>query len=167
MVFRSSSGTPSDEISVLHLHGWEMPVFPSGTTTQCSGWNTGTTYDIVSGPCVSGVLSTLGTEPSHTTARTSTVHSWDVGWSLTVAPSQSPCTPTPADAGSERSKMVDICMCDAHDCPNSKTCRRSPDSGTVPDAYRQTWSNFKQEGKDCHAYWMIPMDVIRERRRAN
>lgn len=63
--------------------------------------------------------------------------------------------------------MVDICMCDAHDCPNSKTCRRSPDSGTVPDAYRQTWSNFKQEGKDCHAYWMIPMDVIRERRRAN
>lgn len=68
--------------------------------------------------------------------------------------------------------MVDICMCKSTDCANSKTCRRSPDSGTVPDEYRQTWTDFKPpmvDGRqlDCNAYWMIPMDVIRERRRAN
>lgn len=67
--------------------------------------------------------------------------------------------------------MPDITMCKATNCANSKTCRRSPDSGTIPDEYRQTWSNFMPEEKDgkrpdCHSYWMIPMDVIRERRNA-
>lgn len=69
-------------------------------------------------------------------------------------------------------RMPDLAMCNATNCANSKTCRRSPDSGTVPDVYRQTWTNFMPEEKDgkrpdCHAYWMVPMDVIRERRRAN
>lgn len=69
-------------------------------------------------------------------------------------------------------RMPDITMCNATNCANSKTCRRSPDSGTIPDEYRQTWTNFMPgviDGKrpDCHAYWMVPMDVIRERRRAN
>jgi hypothetical protein len=35
--------------------------------------------------------------------------------------------------------MPDIMMCDAHECPASKTCRRHPDSGTKPDPYRQSW----------------------------
>lgn len=61
--------------------------------------------------------------------------------------------------------MPDIRMCESKTCENRKACRRSPDSGTVAGP-RQSWSNFKEEGKACSAYWMIPMDVIRERRNA-
>lgn len=58
--------------------------------------------------------------------------------------------------------MPDFAMCSNSECPNTKTCRRHPDSGTVPDPIRQCWGTFNW--RQCNAYWMLTMDSIREKR---
>lgn len=35
--------------------------------------------------------------------------------------------------------MPDIWMCATTTCPKRKTCRRCPESGTVPNGERQSW----------------------------
>jgi len=50
--------------------------------------------------------------------------------------------------------MPDITMCDNRNCPVSRSCHRSPLSGTQPSQYRQAWSIFKG-GSGCDGYWSI------------
>jgi hypothetical protein len=88
-----------------------------------------------------------------------------VVWSSTVPQSPSPSIPVQQVVGSERSKMSDIMMCTSITCENRMNCRRSPDSGTKPNPYRQSWCDFDPAG--CQSYWMVDMDVIRERRRGD
>jgi hypothetical protein len=54
---------------------------------------------------------------------------------------------------------VGITMCNEK-CPNSKDCRRHPDSGTVPNDH-QSWAKFKVE--TCNAYWPVPHKKLEER----
>ena len=53
--------------------------------------------------------------------------------------------------------MPDITMCGTADCPKRSTCYRSPDSGTRPCEWRQSWSMFGWQDRmgsfDCPHYW--------------
>jgi hypothetical protein len=55
--------------------------------------------------------------------------------------------------------MPDISMCPTTQCPLAKTCKRSPESGTKPDKYGQTWVFYQPtvEGDTvkCEAYWPV------------
>lgn len=53
--------------------------------------------------------------------------------------------------------MPDISMCQNVRCPSRTTCRRSADSGTVPDAYAQAYSVFIHSHSTgrCENYWPI------------
>lgn len=48
--------------------------------------------------------------------------------------------------------VPDITMCSEH-CPNSKLCRRHPNSGTKPSE-RQSWAKFNPY--NCQSYWPVP-----------
>ena len=54
--------------------------------------------------------------------------------------------------------MPDICMCANSGCPRAKSCRRSPESGTKPNPYWQSWfvdlPYDAQEG--CEHFWPVP-----------
>jgi hypothetical protein len=39
--------------------------------------------------------------------------------------------------------MPDITMCANLECPLSKICRRSSNSGTIPDPVNQSWAYFR------------------------
>ena len=61
--------------------------------------------------------------------------------------------------------MPDYAMCDDDRCPYRKQCRRSPDSGTRPDGYKQTWGFFVKRGDDsepsnCDGWW--PASTLRQ-----
>lgn len=54
-------------------------------------------------------------------------------------------------------------MCTSTTCENRATCKRSPDSGSKPlEGKQQEWRDFNPT--NCPAYWLVDMDVIRERR---
>jgi len=43
--------------------------------------------------------------------------------------------------------MPDFTMCATADCPLASTCKRSPESGTVPDPHWQSWARFEWREK--------------------
>jgi hypothetical protein len=47
--------------------------------------------------------------------------------------------------------MPDITMCTAKNCDKSAACYRHEDSGTEPNPYRQSYSDFNPE--NCGHYW--------------
>lgn len=54
--------------------------------------------------------------------------------------------------------MPDYAMCANETCPLARRCFRSPESGTVPSEFRQSWSKFEpdQSGESCSHFIVAP-----------
>ncbi len=60
--------------------------------------------------------------------------------------------------------MPAISMCPSEDCPARRDCYRNEASGTRPNPWRQTWSDWTwrqptaaESLVDCEGYWPDPM----------
>ena len=53
--------------------------------------------------------------------------------------------------------MPDFTMCQDDKCPAASKCKRSPKSGTAPDPFAQSYTNFQRKSDRCQ--YFFPLDV--------